>query len=324
MRSALPATVSLDLDNQWAYMLVHGDPGWESFPSYLDRAVPRILAVLREREMTISFFIVGQDAALAKNREAVARIPAAGHDIANHSFHHLPSIAQRSPQEIDAELARAEDAIEAATGQRPTGYRGPGFSISAALLDTLQRRGYRYDASTFPTFIGPLARRFYQSTVRKGAAGEQDRQTLYGRWSDGLRPLRPFRWGLPAGELLEIPVTTFPLLRTPIHLTYLLFLLQRSRALALSYFRNALRLCGVTGVAPSLLLHPLDFLGGDDVPQLKFFPGMSLPGEVKTAFVADVLAELTARFAPLTMRQFAEACASEERNLERVLPRRAF
>ena len=46
------ASISLDLDNQWSYMKTHGDPGWESFPSYLDAFVPlaasaiAILAVL--------------------------------------------------------------------------------------------------------------------------------------------------------------------------------------------------------------------------------------------------------------------------------------
>ena len=42
------ATLSLDLDNQWSYMKTHGDAGWETFPSYLDVAVPRILDLLAE------------------------------------------------------------------------------------------------------------------------------------------------------------------------------------------------------------------------------------------------------------------------------------
>ncbi len=37
------ASLSLDLDNQWSYMKTHGDAGWESFPSYLDIVVPRVL-----------------------------------------------------------------------------------------------------------------------------------------------------------------------------------------------------------------------------------------------------------------------------------------
>ena len=145
------ASLSLDLDNRWAYLKTHGDSGWENFPSYLDIVVPRILKFFRERHLTISFFIVGQDAALAKNREALASIAAAGHEIGNHSFHHEPWLHLYSEQEIDAEIAEAEEQIELATGCRPVGFRGPGFSCSAAVLRTLRKRGYEYDASTFPT-----------------------------------------------------------------------------------------------------------------------------------------------------------------------------
>ena len=65
------ASLSLDLDNKWSYMKTHGDAGWESFPSYLDLLVPRVLAFLKERNLKITFFIVGQDAALEKNRDGI-------------------------------------------------------------------------------------------------------------------------------------------------------------------------------------------------------------------------------------------------------------
>ena len=80
------ASLSLDLDNQWSYMKTHGDPGWESFPSYLDTAVPRILDFLAERNLKITFFVVGQDAALEKNHAALKSLATAGHEIGNHSF----------------------------------------------------------------------------------------------------------------------------------------------------------------------------------------------------------------------------------------------
>ena len=57
------ASLSLDLDNQWSYMKTHGDEGWDSFPSYLDLLVPRVLETLDKHALQITFFIVGQDAA---------------------------------------------------------------------------------------------------------------------------------------------------------------------------------------------------------------------------------------------------------------------
>src|SRR5678815_4839628 len=61
------ASLSLDLDNRWSYLKTHGDPGWESFPSYLDTLVPRVLACLAQRNRKRTSSGVGQDAASEKS-----------------------------------------------------------------------------------------------------------------------------------------------------------------------------------------------------------------------------------------------------------------
>ena len=82
------ASISLDLDNQWAYMKTHGDAGWETFPSYFDVFVPHALEALRALKLEITVFVVGQDAALERNRDALRALVEAGHELGNHSFHH--------------------------------------------------------------------------------------------------------------------------------------------------------------------------------------------------------------------------------------------
>jgi peptidoglycan/xylan/chitin deacetylase (PgdA/CDA1 family) len=307
------ASVSLDLDNQWSYMKIHGDAGWEEFPSYLDRGVPRVLDFLAQRGLSITFFVVGQDAALKKNREALAALSAAGHEIGNHSFHHQPWLHLYSEAEIESELALAEEHIERATGQRPIGFRGPGFSLSLATLRVLKRRGYLYDASTFPTFIGPLARAYYFMTTKFDAKEAEQRKALFGTLREGLRPLRPYRWQVDGGELLEIPVTTMPVFRVPIHASYVLYLARYSRALALAYFRSALLLCRGTGTPPSLLLHPLDFLGRDDTRALDFFPAMQKESSVKLDVMAGIFELLAAHYRVVGMAEHARALLAEDR-----------
>ncbi|MFN0122623.1 MAG: polysaccharide deacetylase family protein [Blastocatellia bacterium] len=300
------ASLSLDLDNQWSYMKTHGDRGWESFPSYLSVFVPRALDFLRERDLHITFFIVGQDAALDKNSESLRALAEAGHEIGNHSFHHEPWLHLYTDTQIADELARAEEQIERVTGHCPRGFRGPGFSVSEAVLQTLRRRGYVYDASIFPTYLGPLARAYYFMTAELTPEERESRRLLFGRFSEGFRPLKPWKWNLDGGEMLEIPVTTLPFLKVPIHLSYILYLSGYSPALARTYFRNALRLCRMTGVQPSILLHPLDFLGGDDVAELSFFPGMQLSGARKLALLDELMGELSASFQVVTMMRHAE------------------
>jgi hypothetical protein len=318
LKAAKPlASLSLDLDNKWTYMKTHGDSGWESFPSYLDVVVPRALNFLRERNLKITFFIVGQDAALEKNLDALGLIAADGHEIGNHSFHHQPWLHLYSEAEIETEFAQAEEHIERATGQHPVGFRGPGYSLSPATLRVLVRRGYQYDASTLPTFLGPLARAYYFMTAKLTEEEKQKRQILFGKLRDGLQPLKPYRWQVEGQSLVEIPVTTMPLFKVPIHFSYLLYLSLYSTPLALQYFRTALRLCRLRGVQPSLLLHPLDLLGCDDTQDLSFFPGMRMTSERKLEVVSRALRLMSDQFNLLTLRQHSiEANASELATVE--------
>jgi hypothetical protein len=304
------ASLSLDLDNHWSYLKTHGDPAWRSYPSYLDVAVPRILAVLRSLGLRATVFVVGQDAALPKNHQALRALADAGYEIGNHSFHHEPWLHDYTDAQIEIEVALAEKHIRRATGQTPVGFRGPGYSSSEATLAVLSRRGYLYDASSLPTFLGPLARAYYFFGAKLTPEQKQQRSALFGRFRDGFRPLAP-HWRQTAGDrrILEIPVTTMPVFRLPIHVSYLLYLMRFSRTAALAYFRGAMALCRLRHLEPSLLLHPLDFLGRDDVADLSFFPAMSRTAEEKLALVRRVLQMLSEHFCVVTMREHAELAA---------------
>lgn len=315
--SSLPAakpvaSLSVDLDNQWSYMKTHGDAGWETFPSYLDVVVPRVLDFMKARDLIITFFIVGQDAALEKNSEALGAVSAAGHEIGNHSFHHEPWLHTHSEQEIEQELTLASEQIERVTGENPIGFRGPGYSFSQGILRVLVRLGYQYDASTFPTYLGPLARAYYFMTTRMSEEERLQRKDLFGGLRDGLRPLKPYRCELDAGTMIEIPVTTMPIFKLPIHVSYILYLSSFSPFLALSYFRNAIRFCRLTGTPVSLLLHPLDFLGADDLQEVSFFPGMGMSSERKLQTVSDVLSIMLANFSVGPLRRHATSLSQDK------------
>jgi peptidoglycan/xylan/chitin deacetylase (PgdA/CDA1 family) len=299
------ASVSLDLDNLWSYMKVHGDAGWEAFPSFLDRAIPRALDVLARVGLKATFMVVGQDAAIARNREALSRIPAAGHEVGNHSFAHEPWLHRYSEAEVEDEIGRAEEAIRGATGATPVGFRGPGYSLSSTVLRVVSRRGYAFDASTLPTFIGPLARAYYFATARLAREQREERAALFGSVRDGLRPVRAYRWDVDGRPLVEIPVTTFPVVRAPFHPSYVMFLGTYSRVAARAYFRSALLACRAAGVEPSILLHPLDVIGPDDAPELSFFPAMRMPFEVKIGLLEGCLCDLKSWFDVLPMGEHA-------------------
>jgi peptidoglycan-N-acetylglucosamine deacetylase len=319
MRSKPIASLSLDLDNQWSYMKTHGDEGWESFPSYLDILIPRVLQFLADRQLKITFFIVGQDAALDKNARALKSITAHGHEVGNHSFNHEPWLHLYTEAEIETELASAEEHIQRVTGARPVCFRGPGFSFSRTVLKVLAKRGYICDGSTFPTFLGPLARAYYFMTSKLSKAELDQRKELFGKLKDGLRPLKPYALKMDGHQLIEIPVTTMPFIKIPIHASYLLYLSVFSPALAMFYFRVAIMLCRLTGVQLSLLLHPLDFMGCDDLPELAFFPAMNLTSTRKLELMSQIIKILTRHYTIVTMGDHARRL-SEVRGLPSMHP----
>jgi hypothetical protein len=308
------ASVSLDLDNLWSYQRTHGDADWVQRRSYLPALVPHLLALLEEAGCRITIFVVGADAVVPANVPWLQRLTAGGHEVGNHSFEHECWMNRHGRAHIEADLAAAEDAIAAATGQRPVGFRGPGFSWSPTLLEILAERGYQYDASTLPTYLGPLARAYFLATARLTPEERRERHDLFGAFRDGTRPAGAYRWQLPSGrELLEIPVTTMPVVKLPFHMSYLIYLSRVSRRAAMAYFRAALALCRSVGVTPSFLLHPLDLLDANDAPQLTFFPGMDVPARDKRALVRAALALLAEHFTLVPMSAHARQALGQER-----------
>ncbi len=305
------ATLSLDLDNQWSYMKTHGDPGWEDYPSYLNILIPYATDLLSEFGYSITFFIVGRDAADEKNSDALSLIVKRGHEVGNHSFEHEPWLHRYSRDAILHEISRTDELIREVTGQSPVGFRGPGYCYSSEILEVLVDLGYLFDASILPTFIGPLARAYYFWKSSFSEAERKQRHLLFGKISNVFRSLRSHMLQLPSGRsILEIPVTTIPILRTPFHLSYLLYLSRFSLKLMNLYLETALSLCRTTGTEPSFLLHPLDLLGKEQVPELRFFPGMDISTADKRMIFKSVMRRIARSYRVVPMGEFAKSIIS--------------
>lgn len=148
---------SIDLED-WFHIIGHG-PGtdidrWAALPSRIEATVATFLALLARHRVHATFFVLGWIA--ERHPRLIAAIAAAGHEIASHGYAHRCAFTQ-TPAEFACDLDRAEDAIGAASGVRPRGYRAPSFSItqhSLWALDVLAERGYLYDSSIFPAARG--------------------------------------------------------------------------------------------------------------------------------------------------------------------------
>lgn len=291
------ASISLDLDNQWSYMKIHGDEGWDQYPSYFNIFVPHVLNILDELNLKITFFIVGKDTESEENSKYLRMITDRGHEAGNHSYHHESWLQTYSYEKLEKEIRYAEEAIERVTGQRTTGFRGPGFSWSKELLKVLESRGYKFDASTLPTYLGPLARMYYFKKSYLSKEEKKARKELFGKFSEGFRGLKPYKWDLGEGKsITEMPVTTMPVFKLPFHLSYLIYIGNISMGLMKFYLKFAIRMCKITNTPISFLLHPLDLIGGDQITQLAFFPGMNITSTKKVEVFKNVIRSLSRHY----------------------------
>ena len=298
---------SLDLDNKWSYLKTAGRPAWKEFPSYLPAACAHIRSILGDAGVSATIFVVGQDLLCTEDKDAVSSLATAGHDLGNHSFHHEPWLHLYDREQIAYELDKTDELLAEVGGRHSLGFRGPGYSDSPLVHEMLAERGYRYCASQLSSCIGPLARAYY--FLKTGLSGQQrrGREKLFGNFLAGFGKNRPYQLPLGSPPLWMVPVTVMPLARTPFHFSYLHYLAEKSPALARGYLASALKLCRAFRVQPSMLLHPLDFLGGDEQPELAFFPGMTHTGSIKRARLRGYLQMLADTH---TVQTLGEAAAT--------------
>ncbi len=67
-----------------------------------------------------------------------------GHEVAHHSWAHVPP-AQQTRAEEEADLVRANEAIARLTGRNARGYRSPSWDLSESTIDLLLAHGFLYD-----------------------------------------------------------------------------------------------------------------------------------------------------------------------------------
>ncbi|MFZ1098577.1 MAG: XrtA system polysaccharide deacetylase [Steroidobacteraceae bacterium] len=123
---------------------------WPTYESRVERNTERLLALLAERGVRGTFFVLGWVA--ERTPGLVRRIAAGGHEIACHGFSHQ-LIYQQAREEFREETVRAKRLLEDLIGEAVLGYRAASFSVtrdSLWALDTLIDAGFLYDSSIFP------------------------------------------------------------------------------------------------------------------------------------------------------------------------------
>lgn len=261
------AAVTIDVDGTGCYHEIHGLPPPPNDPIFAV-ALPRFLELCDKVGVRATLFVVGRDLVgddADARRATTKRAADDGHEIASHSFAHDYALSTRAPAAIQADLARADDAIFATTGRRARGFRAPGYNQSEALFDALEGAGYAYDSSFMPTPAYFAAR---AAAIALYRARRRPSRSLVGDVREFLAPRAPFfpargRRFRRAGSaddrrrVIELPIAVSSKLRLP--------WIGTNLALFPDAVGARLTRAVLDDARPAILeLHAIDFAGADD------------------------------------------------------------
>ncbi len=201
--------ISVDLDEIPNYFAIHGlpDPTGPERTLVYDVAVDRLSKLAAELDLPLTLFAIGED---LRRPESAARLRAArerGFEIANHSLDHRYDLVRMGRDGIRRQIDGGAEAIERAVGERPVGFRAPGYTITDEVFDVLAELGVTYDSSVFPCPPYWMAKATAIGLI-----------SLRGRTSRSIvdtpavltSPTRPYRIGRPywkrGSGLVELPV----------------------------------------------------------------------------------------------------------------------
>jgi hypothetical protein len=247
-------SVSIDLDSLACYYSIHGlTPPDILKTSHYAKGLARFLELFDELGIRGTLFAVGEDlrepACAGALRDAVRK----GHEPANHSWSHPYDLTRMTAGAIRHEILRGHDAVTAACGRAPVGFRAPGYHLSDDVTLLLKERGYRYDASLLPSAPYYLLK---SAVILLSRMRGRRSRAIIGGPGMILSPAHPYRSGSRywrrGGGLLEIPCSVVTPLGIPFIGTSLTLLPDRAGSVLL----------GLAGKLPflSLELHAIDMM----------------------------------------------------------------
>jgi chitooligosaccharide deacetylase len=105
-----------------------------------------ILDVLVAHDASATFFVIGSVA--EERTDLVRRIAAAGNEIGNHTWSHPHLARDCDDGQVQQELQRTSDLLEAILGQAPTRFRAPYHDVDARVERIASSVGLEHTTST--------------------------------------------------------------------------------------------------------------------------------------------------------------------------------
>lgn len=266
-------------------------------------AIPRFLELFNKYNIKATFFVIGEDLLKKENQEIIRWILDEGHEIANHTMTHVinPSFSSFTINEKEKEINQAEEIIRETAGFLPVGFKAPAFSIDSQTIAILERKGYLYDSSLFPSAL-PFILRCTQRIMLKQKTGK----TQWGRAVYALAPARPYRMRLDkiwkqgrSAKIKEVPVTTMPFLGFPFHASFVY-------AAGINLFKVGYGLVKSTNLPLNYQLHALELVGPEEMDKriLNKRPGAKMSLNKKFEIYNYILKNISRDYRVVITKEF--------------------
>jgi len=214
-------SISVDTDSlSDVYSAYHNTAQSENNVTY-DIILPRYLKLFKKHGIKATFFIIGRHLETKKNKIILKKLVREGHELANHSYSHHFNFSRLSVKARKEEITKCYDIIYDTTGYQAVGFRAPAWDIDSKTLHLLQRLGYKYDSSLFPSYFTYIAQ-LYQIFIAKSKTESKSMGKLNNIFnsftpSGPYNPNSKFIWARGSMKITEIPLTVSPILKVPFY-----------------------------------------------------------------------------------------------------------
>jgi len=184
-------------------------------------ALPIYLNLFKEFNLKATFFLVGKDLENDSNVKLLKKILDDGHEVANHGYLHNGFDTFSNKEKFD-DIRKSHDIIKLKLNTECHGFKAPCYALDVSVIKMLMKIGYEYDSSMISTVISGMMKMYYRFIVR-----QKMHPSNWGYFSHLFAPSAPYHpdqryiWRKGKEDILEMPVTTLPFLKIPIHFSFI-------------------------------------------------------------------------------------------------------
>ncbi|MBT9142523.1 MAG: Peptidoglycan deacetylase [Dehalococcoidia bacterium] len=132
---------------------------WTTYYQGVEKGIPILLDIFQRQKVKATFFFTGDVA--EKFPKSPRSVLKSGHEVGCHTLYHetvgdelfpIPGVKPLLPEEVFLRLKKATEFVEKAAGVKPVSFRAPRLWGSTAMVNALEKLGYKADAS-YPLYF---------------------------------------------------------------------------------------------------------------------------------------------------------------------------